>query len=50
MHNGELARKYQVSPALTRKESPAKLGVTYMSSKYFALGWKHCCIVGLVKL
>jgi len=24
MHNGELAKKYQVSPALTRKEYPAK--------------------------
>jgi len=25
MHNGEFAKKYQVSPALTRKECPAKL-------------------------
>jgi len=30
MHNVELAKKYQVSPALTRKERPAKLGVTYL--------------------
>jgi len=26
MHNGELAKKYQVSPS-TRKECPTKLGV-----------------------
>jgi len=49
MHNGELAKKYQVSPS-TRKECSAKLGVMYLQSKYFALGWKHCCIVGLVEL
>jgi len=30
MHNGELAKKYQVSPALTRKECPATLGGTYL--------------------
>jgi len=29
MHNGVLAKKYQVSPTLTRKECPARLGVTY---------------------
>jgi len=29
MHNGELA-KYQVSPALARRECPVKLGVTYL--------------------
>jgi len=28
MHNGELAKKYQVSH-LTRKECPTKLGVMY---------------------
>jgi len=28
MHNGEFAKKYQISP-LTRKESPTKLGVIY---------------------
>jgi len=28
MHNGELAKKYQVS-YLTRKECPTKLGVMY---------------------
>jgi len=28
MHNGELAERHQVSHALTRKECPAKLGVT----------------------
>jgi len=43
-----LAKKYQVSP-LTRKKCPTKLGVMYLQSKSFALGWKHCCIVGLVK-
>jgi len=41
-----LAKKYQVS----LKEFTEKLGVMYLQSKYFALGWKHCCIVGLVKL
>jgi len=30
MHNVELAKKYQASPSLTRKECPAKLGVTYL--------------------
>jgi len=30
MHNGELAKKYQVSPALTRKECLAKPGFTYL--------------------
>jgi len=29
MHNGELAKKYQVS-RLTRKECTAKLGVMYL--------------------
>jgi len=29
MHNGELGKKYQVSP-LTRKECPTKLGVMYL--------------------
>jgi len=29
MHNGQLAKKYQVSP-LTRKECPTKLGVMYL--------------------
>jgi len=29
MHNGELAKKYQVSP-LTRKGCPTKLGVMYL--------------------
>jgi len=29
-HNGELAKKYQVSPVLTRKECPAKVGVRYL--------------------
>jgi len=29
MPNGELAKKYQVSPS-TRKECPTKLGVTYL--------------------
>jgi len=29
MHNGESAKKYQVSP-LTRKECPTKLGVMYL--------------------
>jgi len=28
MHNGELAKKYQVLP--TRKECPTKLGVVYL--------------------
>jgi len=49
MRNGELAKKYQVSP-LTRKECPTKLGVMCLQSKCFALGWKHFCIVGLVQL
>jgi len=49
MHNGELAKKYQSSP-LTRKECPTKLGAMYLQSKCFALGWKRCCIVGLVQL
>jgi len=30
MHSGELAKKCLVSPALTRKECPAKLCVTYL--------------------
>jgi len=30
MHNGELAKKHQVSPALTQKERPAKLGLMYL--------------------
>jgi len=30
MHNVESAKKYRVSPALTRKECPAKLGVSYL--------------------
>jgi len=29
MHNGELAKKYQVYP-LTQKECPTKLGVMYL--------------------
>jgi len=29
MHNGELAKKYQVSP-LTRKDCPTKLDVMYL--------------------
>jgi len=29
MHNGELAKKYQVSPS-TRQECPTKLGVMYV--------------------
>jgi len=29
MHNCELAKKYQVSCTLTRKDCPAKLGVTW---------------------
>jgi len=29
VHNGELAKKYQVSPS-TRKECPSKLGVMYL--------------------
>jgi len=49
MHNRELAKKYQVSP-LARNECPTKLGVRYLHSKCFALGWKRCCIVGLVKV
>jgi len=49
MHYGELAKKYQVSPS-TRRECRTKLGVMYLWSKCFALGWKQCCIVGLVKL
>jgi len=44
MHNGELAKKYQVAP-LTRKECATKLRVMYLQSKCCALGWKHCCIV-----
>jgi len=28
VHNGELAKKHQVSPALARTECPTKLGVT----------------------
>jgi len=48
MHNGELANKHQVSPS-TRKECPTKFGVMYLQNKCFALGWKYCCIVGLVK-
>jgi len=45
MHNGELAKKFQVSPALTRKECLAKPGVTYLLSKCFATWMKtllHC--------
>jgi len=49
MHYGELAKKYQVSPS-TRRECRTKPGVMYLWSKCFALGWKQCCIVGLVKL
>jgi len=49
MHNDELAKKQHVSLS-TRNECPTKRGVTYLWSKCFALGWKHCCIVGLVKL
>jgi len=49
MHNGELAKNYQVSP-LARKECSTKLGVMYLQSKCFALRWKHCCIVGLGKV
>jgi len=30
MHNSELAKKCQVSPALTWKECPTKLGVMYL--------------------
>jgi len=37
MHNGELAKKYQFSPALTRKESSAKLGEMHLQSQCFAL-------------
>jgi len=29
MHNGELSKKYEVSPS-TRKECPTKLGVMYL--------------------
>ena len=32
MHNGESAKKHQVSPS-TRKECPTKLGVMYLQSK-----------------
>jgi len=39
----------QVSP-LIRRECLTKSGVMYLWSKCFALGWKHCCIEGLVKL
>jgi len=49
MRNGELAKKCQVSLS-TRKGCLTKLGAMYLWSKYFALGWKHCCIVGLVKV
>jgi len=49
VYKGELAKMYQVSHE-TRKECPTKLGVMHLQSKCFALGWKHCCIVGLVKL
>jgi len=44
MHNSEFAKKYQVSPS-TRKECSTKLGVMYLWSNWFAVGWKHCCIV-----
>jgi len=44
MHNGELTKKYQVSSS-TRKECPRKLGLMYLQSKCFALGWKHRCLV-----
>jgi len=44
MHTGELAKKFQVSP-LARKECPTRLGVMYLESTCFALGWKHCYIV-----
>ena len=44
-----IGKNYQVSP-LTREECPTKLGVMYLQSKRFALGWKRYCIVGLVKL
>jgi len=30
VHNGELAKQYQVSLALTRKGCPAKVDVTYL--------------------
>jgi len=30
MHNDELAKKYHVSPVLTQKECPAKLGEMYL--------------------
>jgi len=43
MHNGELAKKYHVSP-LTQKRCPTKLGVMCLLSKCFAIGWKRCCI------
>jgi len=36
MHNGELAKKYQVSP-LIRKECPAKVGVMYLDGNVAAL-------------
>jgi len=49
MHNRELAKNYKVSP-LTRKECSTKLGMMYLWSKCFALRWKHCCIVGFVKV
>jgi len=49
MHNGESAKKHQVSPS-TRKECPTKRDVMYLYRKCFALGWKRCCIAGLVKL
>jgi len=44
-----IGKKDEVSPS-TRKECPTKLGVIHLQCKCFALGWKHCCIVGLVKL
>jgi len=34
VHNGELAKKYQVSP-LTRKECPTILGVMYLLKQMF---------------
>jgi len=49
MHNGELAKRYQDSPS-KRKECSTELGMMYLQSKCSALGWKNCCIVGLVKL
>jgi len=43
MHNGELAKKCQVSLS-TRKERLTKLGVMYQWSKYFALGLKNTAL------